>query len=112
MVPVAEPLSGIYTALGTVSSSHVRTITLDLNAQHVRDTSTHEYFQGFRKLDAELHRIASAHQGVDKTVVKLSANNPFALGLCLRRFRRCGKLVLGTRYGEQFGFGDVQWFGV
>ena len=112
MVPVAEPISGIYDILGSVSSPHVRTITLDLNAQDVKDTSNHEYLQSFRKLDAELYRIASARQGGGKTVVKLSANNPFALGLCLRRFRRDGRLVLGTRYGEPFDFGEVHWFGV
>jgi len=111
MVPVEEPLRGIYNSLRTVSSSHVRTIVLDLNAQDSKETFNQEYFRSFRRLDVELHRIADAHQGIGKTVVKLSANNPFALGLCLRRLRRRGKLVLGTRFGEPFGFGEVQWFG-
>ena len=109
MVPVTEPLQGIYNTLGSISSPYVRTITLDLNAG-VGDSSNQEYIRNFWRLDARLHGIASAYRGADKTVVKLSTNTPFVLGLCLRRFRRCGKLVLGTRGSKSFVLGDVQWF--
>ena len=111
MVPAVESLlEGIHDTLGTISLPRVRTITLDLNTEDARDASDQEYLRSFRKLDANLHCIASTYRGVGETVVKLSASKPFVLGLCLRRFRRCGKLILGTRSGEPFGCGDVRWF--
>lgn len=113
MVPEAEPpLEGIYDMLGSVSSCHVQTITLDLNLKDAKDALGKEYLQCFRRLDIDLHRIASVYRGVGRTVVKLSAVNPFVLGLYLRRFRRRGELILGTRIGGPSGFGDLQWFGV
>ena len=86
-------------------------ITLDFNLLDARDASSQEYLQRFRRLDPNLYRIASAYQGVGKTVVKLCATNPFVLGLYLRRFKRRGELTLGTRIGKPSGFGDVRWFG-
>ena len=112
MVPeVGPPLDGIHKMLGSVSSRQTQAITLDLNVEDTRDSSNREYLRRFRTLDTDLHRIASAYQGVGKTVVKLSANNPFVLGLYLRRFKQHGKLILGTRTRKPSGFGDVQWFG-
>ena len=86
-------------------------ITLDLNLVDARDASSPGYLQRIRRLDPDLSRIASAYQGVGKTVVKLSASNPFVLGLYLRRFKRRGELTLGTRIGKPSGLGDVRWFG-
>lgn len=107
---VERSLEGIHDTLGTVLSHRVRTITLDLNTRDARGAFGKGYFRSFQKLDANLHRIASAYQGVGKTEVKLSADKPFALGSYLRHFRQRGKLVLGTRPGEPFGLGDVRWF--
>ena len=105
---VLPPLGRIHNTLRSVSSRSVRTIILDLNAKGARDAFGQEYLQSFRRLDADLHQIASAYRGIERTVVKLSAHRPFAPGLCLRHFRRHGKLILGARSGE--GSGDVQWF--
>jgi hypothetical protein len=113
MVPVANfPLDGMRGSLGSVSSRDVREITLDLNVEEAAGTSSAKFRRDFRKLDSELSRIASNYLGIGSTVVKLSTSNPHALSLCLRRFKRSGKLVLGTRYRGSSGLGEVQWYGV
>jgi hypothetical protein len=113
MIPVAEfPLDGIHASLGSIASRDVRTITLDLNAENAAATSNTEFLRSFRRLDSKLYQIASSYLGVGSTVVKLSAGNPHALGLCLRRFRRSGKLILGTRFENLSCLGDVQWYNV
>ena len=110
MVPMAKlPLRAIHQALESVSSRRVEVITLDLTTTDPMDAPSQEFLQIFQRLDFNLHWIALAHQGDRRTVVKLSANDPFVLGSCLRRFTSYGKLVLGTRSGGPSGFGDVQW---
>lgn len=111
MVPAAKlPLRAIREALESVSSCRVELITLDISTTDAGDGPNQELFKTFQRLDFNLHWIALAHQGGRKTVVKLSANDPFVLGSCLCRFREHGKLVLGTRFGGPSGFGDVRWF--
>jgi len=112
MVPVATlPLRAILEALESVASRRVGVITLDLDTTDTGDEFGRELLQYFQRLDFNLHWIALARQGGRQTVVKLSANDPFILGSCLRRFKTHGKLILGTRSGGPSGFlGDVRWF--
>lgn len=111
MVPVGEfPLDGIHDSLESISSRDVRMITLDLNAIDAAGTSQPVFLRSFRRLDSKLCKIASDYLGAGSTVVRLSASNPHALGLCLRRFEESGKLVLGTRYRDSLEVGDVQWY--
>ena len=112
MVSVAKhPLKTIREALESVASRCVGVITLDLNTTDTGDASNQELLQYFQRLDFNLCWIASARRGGKQTVVKLSVNDPFVLGSCLRRFKTHGKLILGTRSVGPSGFlGDVEWF--
>ena len=96
--------------LGSVSSRQVQTIVLDFIIDGGLDVSDNGLSQGFIGLDAQLQRIASDYEGVGKTMVKLSANDPFTLGSYLTSFRMCGILVFGSRVGGPLSCGGMQWF--
>ena len=111
MVPVTElPLQAICEALESILSCRVGMITLDLNTMDTGDVHSQEFLKHFQKLDFNLYWIALAREEGRQTVVRLSANDPFVIGLCLHRFRSYGKLVLGTRSGGLSSLGDVQWY--
>jgi hypothetical protein len=111
MIPAARfPFHRIRETLVSVLSHRVQKVILDLNIEGGVDTFDECCFQSFGGLDAQLTRIASDYRGVGKTVVELSADDPFVLGLYLTNLRTCGVLVFGTRVGDAPGCGCVQWF--
>lgn len=111
MVPVVMfPFQGIRETLASVLSRQVKKITLDFITDDSVDVLDEVFFQGLTKLDAQLKRIASAYEGFGKTVVKLSANDPFILGSYLANFRECGVLNFGSRIRDSLNCGDIQWF--
>lgn len=110
MIPaVTFPFHGIRETLASVSSRRVQKIVMDFNIDKV-DAFDKGFSQGFGGFDVQLTRIASIHRGNGKTVVKLSAGDPFVLGSYLSDFRTCGVLVLGTRNGGPLGCGGIQWY--
>jgi len=111
MIPVVMfPSQGIRETLVSVSSRRVQTIVLDFIHDGM-DVFDGTFIQGFVGLDAQLKRVASEYEGVGKTVVKLSANDPFVLGSYLNGFRARGILVFGSRVGDPLDCGDIKWFG-
>lgn len=110
MVPVVIfPFQGMREVLASVLSCQVQTIVLDF-IDDGPGAFDEVFFRGVAGLDAQLKRIATEYEGVGKTVVKLSANDPFVLGPYLTDFGACGILVFGSRAGDSLNCGDIQWF--
>jgi hypothetical protein len=112
MVPVVMfPFQRIRETLVSVSSRRVQTIALDFIIDGGVDAFDGGFFHGFTGLDPQLGRIASEYEGIGKTVVKLSADDPFILGSYLTDFKMCGVLALGSRIRDSVNYGDIRWFG-
>lgn len=109
------PLKKIGAALGSITSQKMKTVVLDLNTN---DTSQHinrEVICGLQYLDLQLCRIASQSSNYvprDLTV-KLSAFEPYSFGKHFYRFRRLGRLIVGTRYSDANVCicGELCWIG-
>lgn len=95
--------------LVSVSSRRIRKVVLDIIIDHAVDTFDGSFLQGFAGMDPQLERIALEYEGVGKTVVELSANDPLVLGSRLTDFRTCGVLVIGSRIGGPLESEDIQW---
>ena len=90
-------------------------VVLDLNTNDIRDNIDRQVLCGMERFDQQLCRIAS--QSIDggsgSLTVKLSAFDPYPLGRRLYRFRRLGRLVVGTRYKDASLCicQELHWFG-
>jgi len=116
--PENMPLKKIDAALRSITSQKMETIVLDLNTNHIPQRINRQVAYGLECLDQQLCRIASQspNYASQQLTVKLSAYNPYSFGRHFRRFRRLGRLIVGTRYrdsdvcicGELCWIGDYQ----
>lgn len=116
MFPLEDmPLEKIYTALHSITSRKVGTVVLDLNMSDIFQPIDRRVIDGLEGLDEQLCRIASQSFGHFSRglTVKLSAFDPCSLGKRFRRFRRLGRLIVGTRYASDSVCicGELRWIG-
>jgi hypothetical protein len=112
--PANMPFGKIDAALRSTTSRKVKTIVLDLNTNDASNHSDQRVLYGMKQLDQQLCRIAlQADYTSGCPIVGLSALDPYALGIYLSRFRKIGRLVVGTRYdGDDLCIcGRLRWIG-
>ena len=113
--PEDMPLEKIDAALRSITSRKVGTVVLDLNTNNIFQHIDRRVINGLECLDEQLCRISSQSFGLVSRglTVKLSAFDPCSFGKRLCRFRKVGRLIVGTRYANDNVCicGELHWIG-
>lgn len=94
------PFKKIDAALCSITSRKVKTIVLDLNTNNILRNIDRQVIYWLECIDQQLCYVASrsSYSASRRLMVKLSAHDPWSFGRRFHRFRRLGRLIVGTRY--------------